>query len=165
MTKKSAGLTGAGLLGMALGLYLFLYRPIMGELKIHSGECRRLETEAAEIRSLVFSFKAKETVRNFVAEKEAALAIDEFTRLGKLKGIKFIAMTPREIEKRDGSAFKILPIEMEIEANYEKWGPFLGALEELEQSLVTVESFALVPKLLDSSKIKAKLVVHMHLAD
>ena len=90
--------------------------------------------------------------------------MEELTRQGKSGGINFVSLTPGAVEDTEGREYRILPIEMEIESTYEALGHFLGLLDEMEKSLLKVQSFNVVTKGEDPSKIHTRLTVYLYLA-
>ncbi len=147
-----------------LGLYLFLYRPLLRELKIQSSAYRELEANLAHARQRIARLKRGGEERSFTKEEEVTLAIDELTRQGKLKEINFISITPKSIEKSKDARFQILPLEVETESSYETLGRFLGSLDDLEASLMTVAGFNVTAKGEDPSRLRACLILHMCVA-
>lgn len=155
-------LAGGGLLGV-FGIYFFLYHPLIRQLKIQGAAAKATESELAQARSLIERAKNRGERRALIKEEEVSRSIDELTRVGKLKGVDFISMTPRASEKSSDSRFQILPLEIEIESTYEALGLFLGSLDELLGSLVTVASFKGVPAEGDPSKLRTQLILHIYL--
>ena len=164
LTKERLIIIIAGvLIILFLGLYIFLYNPLINKLRSEGGECNRIETELLQARKAIDSLEAIDKKKMLIAEKDIPLAMEELTTQGKLKGINFVSMTPGQIEEPK-TAYKILPIEMEIESTYKSLGIFLGLLGDLEKSLVTVGSFGIKADGKTSPKRKTKLVVNMYLS-
>ena len=103
--------------------------------------------------------------RRILITKDASHAIREVTDHGRLNGINFISISPKKVRKEKGSRYKILPIEMEIKSTYEQMGIFLGLLDELEKTLVTVKSFNIIPGKKGPSKLTADLVIYVYLSE
>lgn len=164
-TKQRITIVISTFIGVA-GLVLFfsLYLPLGRGLKIRGSECRILETEIGQAQEGLSLFRKNGRGKSLITEEEVSRAIDELTRQGKSLGINFISLTPRQAEKSEGSRFRIFPIEMETESTYEALGRFLGSLDELQKSLVTVGGFDVIPNEGNPSKLKAKLTVQMYLA-
>ncbi len=164
LTKERVVLIIWGAVAVAcLGLYLFLYHPLLVKLRLKYAECRLAEEEILTARNNVSILKTNQAGKKFVVLGEVSIAMDELTKKGKSKGINFISITPQPVEKVSG-VYKILPIEMETESTYEALGSFLGCLDELAKSLVTVRSFEVTAEEKDDSKLKMKLMVNMYLA-
>lgn len=149
----------------ALLLYLFLYAPLIGELKRQSRECLKIEAETALMRSRVTGFRAQEMKGGFISEAEVSVAIDELAHRGKLHRVKFSSLTPNPSEKREGAVYRILPVELVTESGYEGLGRFLGALDEIQKGIVTVEDFTVKSDHADPGRLEAKLTLHLHLAE
>jgi Tfp pilus assembly protein PilO len=149
---------------IALGLYLFLYGPLISKLRKAHLECSRIETEILHARESIANLDKMDIKKSLVPEDNSSVSIDEFTRQGKSKGINFISITAKRIEESGDSRYKILPVDMEIESSYEDLGVFLGLVDELEKSLVTVKNFNIVPDKEKTSRINARLVVDMYLS-
>ena len=165
--NRLLGMTAGGLGVIGLGLYLFIYHPLLHSLKTQSSACRLVEDELTQARRMIASFKAGGKERVFIPEEEVSLAIDELTRVGKFEEISFISVTPRDSEKPEGpqpQPYKVLPLEMETESTYEALGRFLGSLGELKNSLITVENFNVTPSPEDPSRLRARLKVHLYVA-
>ncbi len=149
---------------LVLGLYLFLYSPLISKLKSADLECKTIEADVFQARDRITSSGIGDTKKGLIIEEDVSFAIDELTKQGKLKSINFISMTSKNIEKGEPQ-YKILPIEMEIESTYEELGTFLCSLEELKKSLVTVRSFNITSNEKDPTRLETKLVVNMYLLD
>lgn len=162
LTRKRWTLAAAVLAAVGLlAIYFFLYHPLMRQLKVQAAVCRNLENEVEQARSLIARSKTEGEERPFIKEEEVSLAIDELTKQGKLKGINFISMIPGSLGKSQDSRFRFIPIEIETESTYEALGLFLGTLDDLKASLVTVASFETAPPGPNPSRLRTKLVLHM----
>lgn len=155
----------AGLAIIALGLYLFLYSPLINKLRKAHLECKRLETEVLWVRETADSLKIKTTKDRLMTEENISQAIDELTKKGRSEGINFISITPKQTEKpQQALSYKILPIEIEMESTYEDLGIFLGSLDELENCVVTVRNFNITSTNEGALKLKTKLVLNLYLS-
>jgi Tfp pilus assembly protein PilO len=137
--------------------------PLMKELRKHYLECKSLEADVLDARNVITLVDKTYAERVLIKEKDISQAIDKLTRHGKLEGINFISINPKEIRKKADSRYKILPIEMEIESGYEQLGAFLGSLDDLEKGLIKVKSLYVVPNKEDPSRLMTDLVVDMYL--
>jgi Tfp pilus assembly protein PilO len=165
LTKEKLRIVVWGSIALVvLVVYLSLFVPLIKTLGSKYRECKNCETDVIDARNLINSVRLQETMSAILTEDDVALAIDELTRLGKVKGIDFISMTPREKRKEKGASYGILPIEIETESGYKDLGIFLGSLAGLRDSLTTVSSFRITAhKKDDASKLRAKLVIDMYL--
>ncbi len=147
-----------------LGTYLILFRPLINKLKLLHLECRGLETSVLQARDAISSLKLKELKKELVSETDVSLAIEELTKEGKVKGINFISLTPKQIERQQES-YKMLPIEMELEASYVMLGDFLGKLDDLNRSLVRIRKFNIVLNKLNPKMLTVRLSLDMYLSE
>jgi len=155
----------AGLAIIALGLYLFLYSPLINKLRKAHSECKRLETEVLQAREATDSLRIKTPKGKLITEEDVSWAIDELTKKGKLARVNFISITPKQTEKPQQTLFyKILPIEIEMESTYDDLGIFLGSLDELENCVVTVRNFNITSTEEGAKKLKTKLMLNLYLS-
>ncbi|MBI3315781.1 MAG: type 4a pilus biogenesis protein PilO [Candidatus Omnitrophica bacterium] len=158
--KMAAGFGGAVLI-LFLGAYFFLYRPLENELRQAKSAVQSAEARAAHAHQAVVAM-GKERARHIAgSDEETSLAMDELTQEGKAKDIRFTAITPKPAETTPEPRYRTLPIELKIEARFEDLGRFLGALENLEKTLVTVNRFRVVPDEKNPGKIKSDVLVRM----
>jgi len=136
----------------------------MGELSAKYSECRLLESQVLAERAAIRLAGAVAGDRVLMTEKDTSLAMDELTGHGKSMGIEFVAITPREIMEKEGSPYKIFPVEIDIKGSYKQFLAFLGTLDELKKSLVTVESFDMHPDKDDKPKLRAGIVINVYLS-
>ncbi len=163
LTRERLFIVTAGAAAVvALGLYFILYQPLINKLRAAGIECDRIENELLQARKAIGYFKAVGKKKILITQGGIPLAIDELTSQGKLNGINFVSMTPGQIEEQK-TPCRILPIEMEIESAYKDLGIFLGLLDDLEKSLITVKSFSIKPDGKATIKRKTKLAVNVYL--
>lgn len=149
---------------LVFGACLFVYGPLLKELKIKESQYRAAYSELETARRRIADLKQSNKKRVLANERNVSLAIDELTREGKSKGVQFISMTPKEIPPQGNASYKIIPIEIEIESSYQTLGMFLALLSEFEHSLVTVARFHVMPDK-NPSQLKTSLTLHMVLAN
>ena len=147
-----------------VGIYAFLYRPLINKCIQAGRECKRIETEVDEAHTAIGLLKQVTTKRTLISEKDISLAIDEFTKQGRSGGINFTSIVPREIKAEAGSMYKVLPIDMEMESTYKELAVFLGSLEQLEKSLVTVKDLNMTSDKGKREKLDTRLTVNMYLS-
>lgn len=166
LTKERLNIIiSSGLAIIALGLYLFLYGPLMNKLRRAHSECKRLETEVLRAREAIGSLRTKAPKGKLIAEEDVSWAIDDLTQNGKLAKVNFISITPKQAEEaKPPPAYKILPIEIEIESTYEDLGIFLGLLDELESCIATVINFNVTPAEKGATKVKTRMAVNIYLS-
>jgi len=148
----------------ALIIYFVLFAPLLNKLGRKYTECRAIESEVLEARHIIRSGGALYGDRVLMTEKDVSHAIDELTKHGRRKDINFVSISPKKIRQKEGTQYKILPVEMEIVSSYEKLASFLGSLDELEKGLVKVKSFEITPDAKDEKKFATDLVVDIYIS-
>lgn len=165
LTKERLVIVISSAVGItAVGLYLFLYQPLINKCRVIGADCKDIEARLLEARKAISSLRQDTAKRTLISEEGISLAIDELTKEGRSKGINFISITPERIEKSEDRHYKVLPIEMEIESTYKDLGIFLGSVDDLEKSLITVRSFSIAPYKEDPKRLRTKLVINMYLS-
>ncbi len=166
LTKERLNIViSAGLAIIALGLYLFLYSPLINKLRKAHSECKRLETEVLQAREAIDFLRIKAPKGKLITEEDVSWAIDDLTKNGKLAKVNFISITPKQIEEpKQALSYKILPIELEVESTYEDLGIFLGSLDELENCVITVKNFNITPTEEGAKELKTKLMLNLYLS-
>lgn len=143
-------------------VYFVIYKPATKESMAKRMECRSLESQVREEHSAIELAGKAAAERVLMTEKDSSLAIDELAKHGKLMGINFISMKPKEMVKAQDTQYRILPVEMEVEATDEQLLSFIGSLDEFKKSIITIESFDVSPKKDDKSKLKAGIVIDIY---
>ena len=165
-TKKRIALILAALGAAAgLGLIVLLYVPLVREMKARASESGDLEAQVMAIRSKIAQFKTETKAKPFISESDASVAIDELTQKGKSQEINFVSITPGVVEKKETETFQILPIEMELESGYQRLGTFLGSMQGLEKSLMTVKNFNVISDPEVPSKLNTKVTVNLYVTE
>lgn len=144
------------ILGITVFLFLlfaFIYFPLLKEIRKRDFLCRGLG-EQLKMADNLRDFQKAGINKRFISQKELSLALDKITERGKSRLFNFKSITQGEIKTLNDH--RVLPVEMELEADYKQLGLFLGDLENLQDALVTVENFRLssdeklLPKILCS---------------
>lgn len=151
----------------AIIIYAFIFMPVLGNMKIKYLECKRLENEIAASRNTIkFARDISKLYggRILITEKEAAIGIEEFTTHAKSQGINFISIKPQSINIKEGTPYKILPIELELEATDRKFVSFLGSIDELKKAIVTVNNFEIEPDINDRTNLHVKMDIDVYLS-
>lgn len=148
-------------------IYLIIFAPLLKKIGSKYMECKALECQLAEGRTLISSaagLEKKVGGRVLMSEKDAATAIDNFAKHGKTLGIDIISIKPKDVIAKEGTPYKILPVEMKIESNDKQFVQFIGSLDELNKALVRVRSFEIVPKADDRTKLNVDLTLDVYLS-
>ena len=139
--------------------------PLARALNIKYSECRSIEGLLLEMRDTIKLAGKGTDERVLLAERDASLAIDELTKHGKAMGINFISIMPREIIKSPDSQYKILPVEITLEASDRQFSLFIGLLDELKKSVISVDNFNAAPEKDNPEKLKATIVIDMYFSN
>ena len=161
ITKEHV-ILGASILGAIVVAYLLFFNPLIKTLNIKRSESKSIEGLLTEMRDTIRLAGNGKEERVLLAEKDASLAIDELTKHGKSMGINFISIVPKDVIKSSDSQYKILPVEMAVEATDQQFSQFIGLLDELKKSVITVESFDAASVKENPSKLKATIVIDMY---
>lgn len=144
-------------------LIAFVYRPSIVKIRSVAEEFKSMAQEVEVARNMIRTKGDLQMRGHLLSRKELSLAIDEITKTGRQLNINFVSISPQEIEKLETSSHQRLPIHMELESEYKDLGLFLGALEKLEESIVTVRSFQIQRDDKILPLIKSRLMVDMYL--
>ena len=141
---------------------LAVYLPLLKQIRVQAETARAREAEVLGIREGLERLKKEVFKRHLIAEDEVSTAMEELTRQGNWKGMNFLSISSKPAEKIPDSRVRVLPIEMEAVSSYQALGEFLGLLDELEKSFVTVKSFEINAETKSLPKLNSKLNVQMH---
>jgi len=151
---------------VAAGLFFLLYGPLLGKINTHRAECLKLEAETTQAREKALKARGGEKQgKILVTEGAFSHVMEELTKRGNVERVNFISLTPGQAEQSSGSPYRLLPVKMETESSYEALGKFLGALDQMENGLVTLEALDVESNENESLKLKATLTVYLYLAN
>lgn len=163
LDKKTMAMA-AGIILVAVISALML-GPLFSKVRRVGEEVKALEREMLAARDGMKTRDKFQKSGSLLTRQKVSLAIDEMTRIGATLGINFLSISPQPIAKISHSKYPVLPIRMDLKSEYENLGHFLGALETLQESIVTVRSFDMDCNLKTSSLIETELVVEVHLQE
>ncbi|MFC1699280.1 type 4a pilus biogenesis protein PilO [Candidatus Omnitrophota bacterium] len=153
-----------GLILLALILaFVFFYRPLSLSLSQKQREFKALEQQLAKQRKTVARLQKIDLQGRLMPEKEVSQAIDEITEKGRGLNLKFISITPGELEQAASGNFKQLPIDFEIEAEYQNLGKFLIFLEAYPRSIAAVDSLRVRPLAESALGLDIELSVNLYM--
>lgn len=165
ITKEKAILLTAGIVILiTIALDTAFYLPTLGKLKNRYMECRNCENDVSGSRSLIESTGKNLGEMTLMTEKDVPLAIEELTKHGKANGVSFVSMQPGEVTPDKSSSYKILPIEINLEAGEKQIAAFLGTLDELKKSLIKVRAFDVTPEKEDRTRLRASITLEIYLS-
>jgi len=146
-------------------IFIIMIGPLFGRVRKAGEEANALEREMIAARDSMKTRGKFQKTGNLITRQRVSLAIDEITRIGATLEINFLSISPQPITKTVNSKYPILLIQMDLRSEYENLGNFLGALEKLQESIVTIRSFEMNYNQKVSSKIETELVVEIHLRE
>ena len=156
-------LYGFGALLVVISL-IFAYRPLMIKLGDADRELKSLEAQLLSQRNQVAALKKLDLKGRLMQKEEVSQAIDELTERGRTLGLKFVSITPGELQKSAQGNFKKLPINFKIESEYQSLGQFLAYLEEFPLTIAEVKSLSIIrPGEETLSKLDAELLVNLYM--
>lgn len=144
-------------------LTVFFYLPLLGEIRRKALERGALNNQLTIAGANLDTLRKANVSKKLISRQEVSSVIDNITREGRALLLNFKSMSQKEIiSAPDNHA--ILPVEMEIEGDYKQLGLFFGALENIKDAIITVDSFRITGDEKASPKVSAALTVNMHLA-
>jgi len=150
---------------LVAGISFSLFGPLLSKVRRVGGEVKVLEREMLAARDAIKMQEKFQRTGSLLTRQKVSLAIDEMTKTGATLGINFLSISPQRIMKTNNSEYPVLPIQMDLRSKYENLGLFLGSLEVLKESIVTVRSFEMDSDQNDSLQIETTLVVEIHLRE
>jgi len=151
----------AAITAVVIIIYILLYAPLLARLGSKYTECRAMENQVMEARTMIEAAGRIYSKRVLPTEKDVAYTIEEITKSGQDAGINFISIKPKDFIKGKNPRYKVLPIEMKIEASAEQFINFISFLDDMERGLVKVKSFEIIPDKDDRTKLFSDLVLDM----
>ena len=161
------GVSAAALMLLA---YLFLYQPLMAQLRNAYLEFREYDQGLQDAYDVIAAAKKIDskkifiTERALITEEDISTAIAALTEQKKLHNVNFVSITPGDVEKQSDPRFKVLPVSLKTESTFRDLGIFLGILDDLEEGVVTVRSFRILPNKHNPAKLESDIVLNLYLA-
>ncbi|MFH1202139.1 MAG: type 4a pilus biogenesis protein PilO [Candidatus Omnitrophota bacterium] len=153
------------ILGIPLAIVILLvflvYLPLAKELTKAGAQLSLKTKEVSQLQSEIQSVSLNKK-KSLPSLKEVSQALDELTKLGLEQNINFISMDPRHPQASKSKVYQILPIDMVIQAEYGELGTFLGALESLKRSVVTLNHLEIDREEKILPKLNVRLTVNMY---
>lgn len=143
---------------------IFAYRPLMIKLRNADKELKSLATQLLNERNNIAALKKLDLKCRLMQQKEVSQALDELTEKGRNLGLKFISITPKDLQKEVGGNFKVLlPITFQIECAYQSLGQFLVYLEEFPRTITEVKSLSIRPREEILPKLNVEVMVNLYM--
>lgn len=159
------GMMALGAVGGLILFFMFLIQPLSGKVRLKEEELRLVEQKLEEGRGMIKIAGKWGQTGVLLRKEEISLAMDEITKAGKSFDVGFVSISPREAEAVPGLSCRRLPIEIDVQSRYKDFGAFLGALEKLKKSVVTVRQFIMSLDEARPSYINLKMLVDVYLKD
>ena len=151
----SAALLAAGL------VYAVVFYPLAKGLEKKLAEYRAVNSAMEEAGKLARQARPGEEEIAILTKKDLPAAIEELSSLGSSLDIEFVSLVPSASYKE--TVYEVFPIEAQMSSGYKKLGVFLGALNKLRKSLVSVKDFKIEPASGDNSVLNTRLTLKMYL--
>ena len=155
-------MSGAVLAGIVFFLFV---KPLWVKVSDVSQEVKTLNSQLGSVRESLKGGKNFNKDRHPLSRGEVSVAINEIMEIGASFDIDFFATSPQQIQKLKGSKYPVLPIRLATRSTYENFGVFLGALEDLNKSIVPVRQFKIDRQPIILPEIRIELVVEIHLKE
>jgi len=161
ISKEQMTVVGVAAL-MVAGAYLVLFRPVMHSLAVKSRAYNMVRSQMRDARAVIEATGRIGEERELLTERQVPVAIDELTKHGKAMKVSFQSIRPRELIQDQNPRFKVLPVDLSIEATDKQMVAFMGSLDDLNKNLITVTGFDVVPDKDDPSQLKMALTVNLY---
>ncbi len=152
-------------IGLVMIVGYFLMAPLLSKVHSVGDEVKVLECEMGAVRQAIQSEGKFQKAGELLTRRKVSLAIDEITKTGAVRNINFLSISPQKIMKPAESKYPVLPIQMDLQSEYSDLGLFLGDLESLEKSIVSVKSFQVDVDSDILPKINTDLLVEVYLQE
>lgn len=154
----------AGAALLAVLIFVIFYAPALKKMTANGMECRKLENEVRRARTLISQSGKIYGDRTLISEDEVGWAMEEITKHGKAMGINFISIKPSDIKEVPGTGYKVISIDMRLEATDRQFSEFIGAADTLKKGLLKIKGFDISPKDGDPSKLDCRLLMDMYIS-
>lgn len=138
MLSNKKNIAGASAIAVFLFLlFIFIYFPPLKKIRKMNSLWQSLEGQLKTAENLR-DFQKAGIHKRFVSQEELVLILDKITEAAKIRSLNLKSISQQEIKALDG--YRVLPVEMELDADYKQLGLFLGDLENLQDALAAVEN-------------------------
>lgn len=162
LTKKTIYLL-SGIAALILALAVFLYLPLAASLRRSALAWEELHNELTLANANLRIYRESGLNKRFILQEDLPSAIESIASEGKALSLDFKSIARKEI-RYTAEGYPVIPLEMEIEAEFEKLGEFLGKLEGIKDPIVTIDNLNLRREEKILPKVQASLVLNIHLA-
>jgi Tfp pilus assembly protein PilO len=155
----------AGTVAMVMVASVLMIVPLWNKAGSKAAEVKILEEEMLSARQALQSGKKLQKTGTLLTRRKISLAIDEMTKIGAANNVNFQSISPQKITKKKDAIYPVLPIRMVLQSGYQDLGAFFGALEGLEESIITVKSFQIEADPQALPLVRTDLVVEVYLRE
>jgi Tfp pilus assembly protein PilO len=148
--------------GCFLAMLIFLYLPLGRAIRTNGLERDTLVRQLSEAGANLGVFKGAQVSKKLIRERDISSVIDAIAREGRNNLLDFKSISQGEM-RPDEDNYPVLPVTIEIEGDYRQIGAFLGALENIKDTIVTAREFTLRRDDRILPKISAAVVLNIHL--
>ena len=141
---------------------IFGYKPLIAELQDASKRLQVAEAELNKQLSAIASMEKIDVKGKIMKQNEIPLAIDELTEKGRELGLRFCSISPRQLEETTQPGIWKLPINFEIESEYQNLGQFLDYIDKSPRNIAMTESLSINPKEEDLSRLSVEIVINLY---
>jgi len=154
-----------GVMAVAVVLFIAFVPPLWSRANALSREARTMDSDLGAIRSMLDESRHLNKDRHLLSRGEVSVAMNEIMEMGAALDIDFFETNPQPIQKDPQAGFPVLPITILLQSTYRDFGTFLGGLEDLNMSIVTVKEFNIDRDPIILPDIRVVLVLEIHLKE
>lgn len=152
----------AGIAACMVLMAVFLYLPLSRSIRKAGLEWRGLNQLLSSAEAHLSVFQGASAGKRLIREEGISSVIDRIAQEGRNNLLDFKSI--RQDNIRDVALnHQVLPVVIEIEGEYKQLGIFLGALENIKDSLVSVEEFSITGGEKILPKVSASIALNIHL--
>lgn len=143
-------------------ILIFIYRPLMIKLHDAANRLHEVETKLLNQRGVIAASKKSDAKGRMMQRNEVPLAIAELTKKGRVLGLNFSSISPRQLQETTQVSIRKLPINFTIESEYKNVGQFLAYVEGFSRTIAEVESLSIRPRESNLPKLSVELVLNLY---
>lgn len=152
----------AGIAACMALMVVFLYLPLSRSIRKAGLEWRGLNQLLSSAGAHLSVFQGTSAGKRLIREEGISSVIDRIAQEGRNNLLDFKSISQDNINDA-GQNHRILPVVIKMEGEYKQLGVFLGALENIKDSLVSVEEFSITGDERILPKVSVSIVLNIHL--
>ena len=142
-------------------LSLFVYYPLIREHQRLTEQYMTIKNELIKGQQLLTHTHINEGL--LLKRQDSTALINEISKTGEFYSINFLSIDPKDIEGT--TDFKRYQLQLNIQAQYQNFGRFLSSLEQIENTVIVVDSFSIGKNKEEGSPLKIKLNLNLYSED